>query len=863
MIKRKIKKNFNIAKQEIKKLNPNKYNISHIIKKLQTIKTQYEQEYIKKSKVNKEKIEFKPLMKDLGSNKKKLIIGFDTEYHYPDILKDLDKNDLNDNILYKILGATVPEIFKNICLSYQFYICGIDDNFLITDEYTLYINTYKTGKKTLNKLLTMIFTEIDISKYSAFFFVVQYGKADLGELKDFRETFNGQYFSGFQNPKKSGFTGSFSIFSDNIFKLTYIIPKPKQHLFKGDTFKLNIRDLYALTDESLSALGKSIGLNKIDNPYRGEDMLKLYQKDYDFFKEYGMRDAEITAKYFLKFIKQLSEFGLLDRGKIPVTAASIASSALKSELMKIKSSELKNLGYIIKRKEDFNEITKRTYKSNQLTAIDIEEEFIEAYIGGRNEAFVCGMIPSDEAVIYDYDFVSAYASAMLTINQWDFENYEEIYNADIIYKKLCENPDQLALLKIEFEFKDNVAFPGIPVRLDNGILFPKKGKATILANTFLACYKDFKYCRIIKGLLFPFIKKENIVSEFILDCLKKRNKFEKNTVNNKIYKLIINSLYGKMGQGLSDSKGKYPDINNSYFENGKYHYSSNKKHRGNISNAILAAYITDCVRACGYEYLNYIHNKYFNWEKKQLIVNFTTDGFMLSNIKLDDIELRGVGIVSKRMFIKLNQSLNKDHLLEIKHLGKGVLSLKVRCYTMITEDDDPNNKIISSATGLSLKNLNNKEKATFIVENYTERNRFQQTRFEIKRIASLLDMLIKDWGCINITDQQSFNFDYDFKRQRDSNYSNDLIYQDKKFIQFYTKPMISLEEYLKNRRYYQDYKKGEIKKNNKAYMNKLIVTEDYKDFEKYSFSRDINKEFGGQRVAVNSLNKIAASIIYL
>ena len=241
-------------------------------------------------------------------------------------------------------------------------------------------------------------------------------------------------------------------------------------------FLIFLRDTSLLTPgaASLKAVGDLYkDLNKIDLPsdYKSS-MEEFMEREPDLFKEYALRDAQI-ALYHSLWVEQ-SNYELCNRFVIPVSLSALASNYYIKHLKNTKyDSPVLNGKYSIK-----NLSRLLTPKGVELCGNLHEyiDYFLGAYHGGRNESFIYGEVPGP---ILDLDLPGAYATAMSLL---DYPAYEEIEILDRmtsdefikIYKdKLIKS---FSAFKIDFNFPDTVAYPNLPVRLDEtSIIFPLKG----------------------------------------------------------------------------------------------------------------------------------------------------------------------------------------------------------------------------------------------------------------------------------------------------------------------------------------------------------------------------------------------------
>ena len=83
--------------------------------------------------------------------------------------------------------------------------------------------------------------------------------------------------------------------------------------------------------KSLANLGSLLGYEKLELPHdhNMDEMQRFLDECPELFKEYAIRDAEITARYVRRIERECSDLGLDDR---PVTIGGLAQRILTHRL---------------------------------------------------------------------------------------------------------------------------------------------------------------------------------------------------------------------------------------------------------------------------------------------------------------------------------------------------------------------------------------------------------------------------------------------------------------------------------------------------------------------------------------------------
>src|ERR1700712_241431 len=214
------------------------------------------------------------------------------------------------------------------------------------------------------------------------------------------------------------------------------------------------------------------------------------------------------------------------------------------------------------------------------------------------------------------------------------------------------------VLEVDFSFPKDVKYPSIPTRVDDDVdIYPLKGTSSITGCEYLVAKSMGCRLYVKEGVLIPFknrktknedsytsikqkgslitdskeSKERSLIESYTYDLkyaspyrdiMKglqlKRRQHEPKTFYNLLYKIIGNSIYGQVAMGFS-GKTSFDIKTQNYV----------RIAGGDLSNPILAAYITGFARALISECLNNISLI------KGKVVSVTTDGF-LTNV--DDLE---------------------------------------------------------------------------------------------------------------------------------------------------------------------------------------------------------------------------------
>lgn len=272
---------------------------------------------------------------------------------------------------------------SNLCLSYQYAL------------YSLFDGTYASG---------IFFPDVNRqARYSWSEFthrVLKEAHVVISELEDFRIIFIAHFFSA-----------EWAMFSDRkelYMKFEYIrksmvTPKPLDTILRDENGEfvncwVDVRDTMLLLPDGYRSLDKASsfldGFEKVALEAQVKaNMYDLLQTNPELFREYAIRDAEVTLKLFIKLQFLLNHINKT-RTKLFLTLASATTNDF-IEFSKINAGE-----HIHKMQFDHYH---SLYKEHEALAN-------RSYLGGLNSSYHLGK--AEGYTFIDIDFKNAYPTAM-------------------------------------------------------------------------------------------------------------------------------------------------------------------------------------------------------------------------------------------------------------------------------------------------------------------------------------------------------------------------------------------------------------------------------------------------------------------
>lgn len=303
--------------------------------------------------------------------------------------------------------------------------------------------------------------------------------------------------------------------------------------YKGNDRTIRFLDTFNYVRLSVKEIGKAIGLEKIDlNPLNAPE---------DKLIEYCRRDVEIIAKFMIAYIKFFKEN---DLGEFAVTTPANAFNCFRHKFYNGK-----------------------IYIHRHEKVIDLEKS---SYFGGRTECFYVGKLNQK---IYYLDINSMYPYVMKT---YRYPVRLIAYSED--FNDICKLKEILNRYCVIAEVHLEVDEPAYPYRLKDRTIYPTGSFSTILTTPELQYAVNRNHVKSIRKI--AVYRSDKIFDGYVDYFYQRRLEAKKkgNKLYDFLYKLLLNSLYGKFGQTvrlitkideLEEEKYEIEEVIN---ENGKKEY---------------------------------------------------------------------------------------------------------------------------------------------------------------------------------------------------------------------------------------------------------------------------------------------------
>lgn len=564
---------------------------------------------------------------------------------------------------------------------------------------------------------------------------------------------------------------------------------------------------------SLEKLGQSMGLPKAELPYGAiTKMRETYVADRDIFLRYAILDAIISAEWFCWFDDFRRE--LVPGSTLPLTAPHLAGQFLRDRCGE-------------------TALTGKTVDDDGKLVDEVDQAaLLSSYHGGRNECFQVGFI--EDAVTYA-DLTSAYPTVMLPLMDPDWKARRSFTSMNEV-----PGPFLVGAAKIDYRFTKDCAYPCFAQSSDHGLVFTRSGAGVWVSIPELwAAHHSgmLDHLRIHSGRGFFFEPAESkLISKAFEELILKRRQESKGGAGEKLLKILANSGYGKLAQGV-DEKKKVFDLQATleYMET-----FGSTQGKGRLFSPGLAAYITGAVRACLFETLNYL-------EQSGLTpISATTDG-ILHRGHMPAVLSLGAGLpFSERIVDGCREVLGEDFVLwDTKHRAYGCVSMKMRfswgCEAVPGSIHDPHIQRggFQTRDDLDLK-VSDEDARAQLMRRYTEGD-YSFTKSSLSGLPQMFKRVDRADKKKVITDlvrtysETTINGDYDLKRSiaPESICSAGLAGG----VRFGTRPHETLADYLQTRKDYEAFGTRKLPKG--VRKNYLLEEAAVREFLQYHLLRQL------------------------
>lgn len=342
--------------------------------------------------------------------------------------------------------------------------------------------------------------------------------------------------------------------------------------------EVSIRDSMAQSGAvGLKVLGESVGVPKLDAPGDWISRMDEYLEQHPVeFLDYAANDAVIALEYVSALYGDHNGFPL----SLPTAAAGAMRRQITAQLGG--SSKVFNAVFAglvkVEKTEDAqtsheNELA--YYRKRELAPLDgasatWSHACASSFRGGYN---MCSEVGFFDVETHDYDLISCYPTSSATILDVDF-----LAEGGVIDYTVNKSPlslDDFAELGpltpfvgfVSFEFPETVSYPCLPVPVDGSMVYPRTsggsrgvwatGPEVWLALTLGASVtcQIGHFARVHMDGEVPSRLLRGAYKQLLDDRARAKHEFGPESFEQGVLKLMGNSPYGKLAQGVMGQRG--------------------------------------------------------------------------------------------------------------------------------------------------------------------------------------------------------------------------------------------------------------------------------------------------------------------
>lgn len=557
---------------------------------------------------------------------------------------------------------------------------------------------------------------------------------------------------------------------------------------------IHLRDsmMLAADGTSLAGLGEALGLQKVSVPHGfDKSQMDTFRRELPgAFVIYAAVDAIVT----LEWVRQITLFSMQhapdERTHIsPPTAGSLSANLTRRLIMQARNFRSVEVfdaewrGLVTVREQVTNSSTGglRTVKCLEPSpALALtESSWRAAFYGGRNECFGHGPHhPKRSDRFWDMDVRNAYVTCMALVPDIDWSVPPLTMQRGPLHVGDLDACSYFVGL-IKFKFPDDTAVPCIPVKdlVNRGLIFPLQGEVFATAPEICLALAMGAEVYVVSGHVHPVRTGPGSlrapVTTFIAERAAARRRYGKSSVHETLWKLIGNSTYGKLAQGLRDKKN----------------YSTRSDTVEKVPPSIItcpayAALVTGLVRALVSASIADLVAHGFT------VLSVTTDGFLTDADPTALEQIEGYGFVKLFHTARADVTGEQGSIWECKNASRMMVMSRTRAGFGVGKVDGYD--LPCAAAGYS-KQEDDKERMNageYLSEILTKKFLVRTKDFHVstRRLPSPRDYVQKKSDAQIQTSTRSVNWSYDFKRAPDRSTITMGNIQGFEYVSYLTKP---------------------------------------------------------------------------
>lgn len=308
----------------------------------------------------------------------------------------------------------------------------------------------------------------------------------------------------------------------------------------GISWRVRLIDLYAFYKAPLAAIGKLVGLLKVEEDRQTLD--DLLSSDRERFERYAARDAEIALVALEQLMSDVLANWQIDVLTKP-SLSSVAADIFRRGFLSIPPVPMKEVPVPTRRQTAHGWSQRIVQQPIYAGSRDVREAALMAYAGGRVEAFVRGLVKGSVA---ELDVISLYPHAAIS---------QPLPNRDTKWARVTtleELATQEGFGMFRFRFPKGTKYPSLLVKIPGvaRAMFPLQGDVSCTFAEIRAALRLRASVQIINawGFVPGAAERDHDVGRYMRHWLKVKASTTRKTLAYENAKLFLNALIGKFAE---------------------------------------------------------------------------------------------------------------------------------------------------------------------------------------------------------------------------------------------------------------------------------------------------------------------------
>ena len=516
---------------------------------------------------------------------------------------------------------------------------------------------------------------------------------------------------------------------------------------------------------ALAALAKDTPFPKIELPKGAITRMCEYRhEDPTTFESYAITDCRGALAYYLRFMADYEAIAGT-RDVLPLTVGHGTVEAYVHQQTQAGLDILDLVGKV--EVQDTNSKGYKTHRLQMKPSLAVCKTFgVESYMGGLNNIYVIG---ERTGKILDLDFSGAYLAALGVIPQinWDACPYQTQRITNTLFDGPAVN---MIIAHVAFQFPETCLYPNLAMRRMGSLFFPLQGETYCTLPEIVLARHLGAQVQVNTAFHFPLAyaatgKPVLMFADYLAKLARLRQDEpkagRKGQPREQLLKLMANSFYGKLGQGLSGKmsrstrSGEMAPMNEAKVTCPPYAAMCT-----GIVRAALASVVYELSQHEGFEVLSATTDGCMVQVPDTFAFSDIDEGGIIHGLRFDELypsvykNLCDYPTIQLLMQGRRNTDTDPHEWMEVKHAGSWAYTYKTRIYGLEHEG-------VTQHIATAGMHLDKREVSTLHAYHQTE-GIPTFTATHLPSVHEILDGKYPDM--INVHQKRRVNTDFDYKR---------------------------------------------------------------------------------------------------